>query len=320
MLTRFLPVGLLFLLVGCNNGQQADPWNGTTKLRVVTTFAPIQCFAMNIGGDDVEVRGLLTTQGPHHADPPTSQARMLAKANLFFGNGLHVDDSIVRKMTDSMGKGGPKVIMLGDELPKEILIEGECPCCKEEGETHEHDHDHKSYDGHVWLGIETAKKMVEMIGSVSAENTKQATYSSRAAAYITKLDKLHSDGKAMLKDKKNRVILPFHASLAYFAKSFDLKLIGPIQEVPGQEPSAKHMDEIIKQCLAEKVRVIAVEPQYNAETSAKSLVDALKAHGVTDLEIIVIDPLETCLEGEMSPDWYEKKMRANLETLAKALR
>ena len=62
------------------------------------------------------------------------------------------------------------------------------------------------------------------------------------------------------------------------------------------------------------------EPQYNAETSAKSIVDALKARGLTDIEVVVIDPLETCLEGEMSADWYEKKMRVNLETLAKALR
>jgi zinc transport system substrate-binding protein len=143
-------------------------------------------------------------------------------------------------------------------------------------------------------------------------------YGDNAKAFIEKLTNLHAEGKALLKDKKNRTILPFHGSLAYFAKSFDLKLVDPIQDVPGQEPTARQLEKIVDNCVKHNVRVIAVEPQYGAGSSARVIVDALKQKGL-DPVVIVIDPLETCPDGEMSRDWYERKMRANLEALAKAL-
>ncbi len=319
---------LLFLVAiafaGCN-GSQPDPWNGTTKLRVATTFAPIHCFALNVAGDNADVRSILSTQGPHDASIPTGQATMLAKSDVLFANGLKVDSRLVSKLTSSFSKGKPIIVKLGDGIPKNMLLEGVCGCCLEDDEDHKHEegHVHTDIDGHVWLGIPQAKNMIEGMGKVMEQQRKeldkQYVHPPRAAEYMAKLDKLQADGKAMLKDKKDRTILPFHGSLAYFAKSFDLKLIDPIQEVPGQEPTAKHLKEIIDKCVAENVRVIAVEPQFGADTSAKVLFDELKKRGL-DPVIVVIDPLETATEAEFGPDWYETKMRANLTALAGALK
>lgn len=307
--------------LGCTPAASNDPWAGTPEPRIVTTFAPLHCFALNVVGDQGTVKSLLTSQGPHHADPPTSQAAMLSKANILFANGLGVDDAMVRKMETAMGRGGPKVVKLGNELPKTMLLEGSGICCKDE----DHDHGapgHIHYDGHVWLGIEQAKAVIRGISDevTRARGSEMLVYRQSAGNYEAKLNALSRDGIAMLKDKKERTILPFHGSLAYFAKSFDLKIIGPIQDVPGQDPTAKRLEELVQQCLKEKCRVIAVEPQYNAEGAAKTLLEELKRKGIKDAEIVVIDPLETAIDVEFGPDWYEKKMRANLETLAKALR
>ena len=38
------------------------------------------------------------------------------------------------------------------------------------------------------------------------------------------------------------------------------------------------------------------------------------------VEIIELDTLETATPAELNAEWYEKKMRANLESLAKVLR
>lgn len=309
------------LLTGCRDNQ-SDPWNGTEKLKVVTTFAPLHCFAMNVA-PDAEVRSLLTSQGPHHADPPTGQARMLAKADYLFANGLQVDDGIVRKMSAAMGRGGPTVVKLGGELPKDMLLQGTGHCCDDHDHDHHHDPNHVHYDGHVWLGIDQAKRMVMALGETLDRTHRPhapPTHAQRAQLYADKLDALHAEGLEMLKGKTERTILPFHGSLAYFAKSFNLELIDPIQEVPGSEPTAKHLEEIVEKCLKHEVRLIAVEPQYGAETSAKAVLDALRQRGVADAAIIVIDPLETAVDREFGPDWYERKMRENLETLAKSLR
>lgn len=319
-LRSLLIVTMIAVATGCES-PPSDPWGGTKKLRVVTTFAPLQCFALNIVGEDAEVRSLLENQGPHHADPPTSQAKMLAGANIVFANGLHVDDGIVRRMTANFGKSGPKVYKLGNEIPKDLLIEGVCPCCKDE--EHEHEAGHKSFDGHVWLGIDQAKLMIESMArhlDQLASESKSDSHRRAATAYNARLDRLLAEGKAMLKNKTERVILPFHGSLAYFARNFDLDLIEPIQDVPGQEPTAKHLEKIVDACIKKKVRLIAVEPQYGARTSAKTILDMLKQRGISDAEIIVIDPLETATESEFNSGWYEAKMRQNLETLAQHLK
>ncbi|CAN5342222.1 N/A [soil metagenome] len=323
MFQRLLPCSFVIaLLVGCNansGGISENTWGDAKSPKVICTFAPIQCFAINVVGDHGTVKGILSTQGPHHADPPANQARLLSQADVFFSNGLKVDDSVVRKMTDAMGKTGVKATKLGGSIPPSLLLEGTCSCCKdEEGSDHG---DHKEIDGHVWLGIDQAKVMVEtMATTLDTREGKTANYSNAAKVYIDKLDKLQADGKAMLKDKKERTILPFHGSLRYFAKSFDLELIDPIQDVPGQEPTAKQLDAIVAKCLKNKVRVIAVEPQYGASNSAKTVLNELKRRGMTDAELVVIDPLETATDGEMNADWYVTKMRANLEALAKVLK
>lgn len=312
-MVRFSPI-LLLLVLGCSSAPPADPWAGTESPRVVATFAPLHCFAINVTGDSKNVRGLLSTQGPHHADPPSSQAGMLAKSDALFAVGLGIDSMLIDKMRGSLAPGKPKVYRLGESLPTTMLLEGDaCACCKAEG------HDHgpgPHYDGHVWLGIEQAKAMVtEMAARLDRDD-----YKANAAAYCVRLDALKAAGDAMLKGKTERSVLPFHGSMTYFAKTFDLKLMDPIQDVAGQEPGKKRLDEIVTKCLKEKVRIIAVEPQYGAETSAKALLAELKSRGLAGAEIIVLDPLETATESEFNAEWYETKMRKNLEALAKVLR
>jgi hypothetical protein len=66
--------------------------------------------------------------------------------------------------------------------------------------------------------------------------------------------------------------------------------------------------------------VIAVEPQYSTSTSGETLKKELVAKGLTDAKLVEIDPLETVRPDDLTPDWYEKKMRENLKALADALK
>ena len=80
------------------------------------------------------------------------------------------------------------------------------------------------------------------------------------------------------------------------------------------------MKKLIEKCVKDKVRVIAVEPQYASHQSPKQLKAELEAAGVQDVVIVELDPLETATAAELTPDWYERKMRTNLENLAKVLK
>ncbi|QEL18077.1 metal ABC transporter substrate-binding protein [Limnoglobus roseus] len=313
---------LTAVTVGCSPADQSPAWPAKPGLKVLASFAPIQCLVMNVAGDDANVQVLFGDEGPHHIKDNPGHVKLFAGADVVYTNGLGLETRNVKTIQKATSKQVP-VVALGDLLPENMRLMGGCDCCKDEdGKEGEHDHEHGDFDPHVWLGIDQAVKMVEAIrDDLQKRDPAHAdNYATRATAYIAKLNNVKADGQAMMKDKSEKQFISFHDSLSYFAKNFGLKAPEVIQLVPGQEPTQKQLTSLMDRCEKKKIRVIAIEPQYGSGTSAKAVADALKVKGLSDVQMIVVDPLETTAEGEFNAGWYEAKMRANLEALAKALK
>jgi ABC-type Zn uptake system ZnuABC Zn-binding protein ZnuA len=321
--TRVVFVALLLAvlpLVGCSD--RGSAWPNQPGPKVVTSFPPIYCFALNVAGSDAWVKTVMSNQGPHHFDPQLSDARMLHGADLFFVNGLGLDEKVAEKLKGMSSNPNLKVIELGEKIDPKLLAESSGDE-HDHGHAHGHEHEHEhATDPHVWLGLDLAAIEVNGIrdGLKAADPAHAADYDRRAAEYVARLKKLEADGKALLKDKKDRKFVTFHGSLTYFARSFDLQIAAVIEKVPGKEPSGKELEELVKACVANKVRVIAVEPQYSGQVSAQRILSELKNHGVDNPVLVEIDPMETAPESALNPGWYEATMRANLERLAGALK
>jgi zinc transport system substrate-binding protein len=318
---RCLTVSLsaLFSILGCSTAK--DPWADVPggPPRVLTTFPPLYCFAANVAGDKAAVLSLLDQTGPHGFEPRAEDALKLRKANLLLVNGLGLDDFIGRLVKQSANKS-LAVVDLGKKLEDdhhELLL----PMAEhkhENGGGHKHHH-HGEHDPHVWLGIPQAVEMVKIIKKALQEKApaNAAAYEKNAADYVKELEGLQEEGKKQLKAKKNRKLITHHESLAYFADSFGLEIVGSIQIRPGVEADASQRARLVKLCKEKGVRVIAVEPQYSKE-SAEALQKQLRRDGI-ELEIVEVDPLETA-RGELGPDFYVTKMRENISKLAKALK
>src|SRR6476619_3044616 len=62
------------------------------KLNVVTTVAPISSMARNIGGDRIDLHGIIPDgTNSHTFEPAPSDARVLSQADLVIVNGLHLE-------------------------------------------------------------------------------------------------------------------------------------------------------------------------------------------------------------------------------------
>lgn len=327
MSPRLAPVLLaLPLLTGCTGSSAPDAWPAGDKPRVLVTFAPLDSFARNVAGDDATVVSLLNSRGPHGFDPGVREAQTVARAQVLFANGLGLDDAIVSKLAKSRGDG-LKTVYLGDALNKDTLhaTGGDHDQDHDHdhaGHDHAHDHGHGAFDPHVWLGLPEAAGMVRALGKELAalDPAHAAGYESRAAAYAEKLKALHGEGKALLKEKKERSFVSFHESLRYFADSFNLKVAGVVQGSVGSDPSGPRMKRLVEFCVKEKVRLIAVEPQFPNNPAARAILDALQARGIADAAFVELDPIETAQPGELSAGLYEARVRKNLENLAKALK
>lgn len=315
LLILAVAAGLGVLPFGCGGG--GDGWPERPGPKVVVSFAPIYCWAANVAGDDGLVKNMMTTTGPHDFNPTDTDARLVRKADLFFINGLGLDDGTAAKV--KVGNPNLRVVSLGGLLPQKELLEG---VCHHEHHGHAHDHDH-GIDAHVWLSPDFAIRMTEAIRDEfkRADPDRAANYDRRAAEYAGQLRALKAEGLELLKGKTDRKLVSFHESLAYFARSFDLTVAGVVQTKPGQEPNLDELKQLVKMCREKKVRLIAVEPQYTANTSAKAVLAELHRDGaVPDAALVEIDTLETVTPQALTPTWYVDRMRANLAALAGAMK
>ncbi|HEV3145644.1 MAG TPA: metal ABC transporter substrate-binding protein [Gemmataceae bacterium] len=308
----------LLALVGCT--RQADPWEGKPGKHVLTSFTPLYCFAQNVAGPDATVECVMTNRGPHHFDSRPSDALLVKHADIFFINGLELDEQIAEKLKEGAGNKDLKIVEVAEAIPEKQLREsGEQHGAEEPG--HAHDHHHGKFDPHVWLGVPEA---IIMVGKIRDELKEldpphAAGYDSRAAAYIERLKQLQAEGESMLKDKKERKIVTFHDSMFYFARTYGLEIADFIEISPGAEASSKKIRQVVESCKKNGVRLITVEPQYPSNTSASAILNELRAQGI-DAQFVEIDPLETARPDDLKPTYYEDRMRANLKQLAEKMR
>jgi ABC-type Zn uptake system ZnuABC Zn-binding protein ZnuA len=285
---------------------------------VIVSFAPYYCFAANVAGEDAVVRSMMTTSGPHHFQPTDRDAHVLRRADLFFINGLGLDEDLAGNLKKGSGNINLKIVELAEKIPDEKLLAGACHHDHKDG-----DHEHVK-DPHIWLSPEFAILLVESIRDElkGFDKAHAANYDRRAKEYIAKLQKLKEDGVAMLKDKKDRNMVTFHESLSYFAKTFDLNIVSVVEKTPGTEPNDKQLKELIALCADKDhpVRLITVEPQYSTSNSGTELIKILEHKKVPDPVLVEFDTLETVVPDKLNADWYEHKMRENLNALAEKMK
>lgn len=316
MSTRRSWLSICLLAAGCTPAPTV--WDDRPGPKVLAFFPPLYSLAANVAGPDAQVQCLLTHTGPHDFEPTTRDARALRGADLFLTNGLGLDDVVADRLRRNSGNAKLRLVDLGATLPKDWLRAGGCKHCNHGDHGHAHDH---GYDPHVWLGVPEAITFVGTIRDAlaKADPTHADAYQRRADETTARLQKLLDDGKSLFAGRSEKPrLLTQHDSLHYFARGFGLEVVDAIA-LPGREPSAKELAELIGVCREKNVRVIAVEPQYPSHTAARVIRDELKRQNL-DVTLVEVDPLETADPADLTADFYERKMRGNLENLARALK
>ncbi|MBY0459476.1 MAG: zinc ABC transporter substrate-binding protein [Gemmataceae bacterium] len=315
-------LALALFLGGCGknaNTSDADVWPDRPGPKVVVSFAPLYCFAANVAGDDAVVKNVMTSKGPHDFDPTAQDVRLVTKADVFFVVGLNLDNRQAAKMKKGSGNDNLQLIELGAKLNKRDLCEGRCTHTGPDHTGHDH-----GIDPHVWLSPDHAAKFTAFIRDElkAADPAHANAYHARAAAYLEKLQAIKDYGVEKFKGKTDKRLVSFHDSLAYFEEAFQLDVRAVLTKTPGQEPDAKEMSELIKICTkpSAPTRVIVTEPQYSTSNSGAALQKELAAKGVAEPMLVEFDTLETVRPDDLTPDWYERKMRQNIDALAKVMK
>jgi ABC-type Zn uptake system ZnuABC Zn-binding protein ZnuA len=318
-------VGLAVLaagLAGC--GSAGDPWAGETATpRVVVTIAPLASFVQGVLGKHGAVRCLCTETGPHHYETDTRDARLFQKADAVFAVGLQLDDKFADALLLQARRKDLECVKLGKAIPAKLVYEMKPDDDEKEKDGHKHDHDHGSLDPHLWLGVPQAVAMVEVIRDKlkAIDEAHADDYQKNAADYIASLKKLQSYGEKELAGAKTRRVISFHDSLGYFAKAFNLDIVDVIEQAPGDEATAPHLRKLTALCKKGGVGAITIEPQY-PKRAAEIVTEGL-AREKLSVPLVTVDTMETANADELRKEgaqWYEARMRKNINALAGALK
>ena len=122
---------------------------------------------------------------------------------------------------------------------------------------------------HLWLDPQNARHYVAQMrdGMIAADPGGADTYRANAAALDARLDALSVRIAKQIATipAANRNMIVFHNAWLYYNRRYGLRTLGAIEEVPGSEPSAGHLAQLIDAARAAHVRAIFAEPEYNTK-------------------------------------------------------
>ncbi len=313
-------IASLVLVAGCN-GSAASPSPsesaGTTAdYTVIATTSVFADLAQLALGDNVTIETIIPAGVDVHTfEPSPADAQKLASADLIVMNGLGLDEWAL-SLLEAAGKGEEDVLELAegiDESNAWVYLEGE-EHDEEAGEEHSEgegeEHGHGGTDPHIWLDPKGAAIYVNRIAArVAAELPERAAEieSARDAglAEIAALDEELRVGFAAV-EASARKIVTFHDAFGYFARAYEIEIVGVAVEAPGQEPSAKEIAALIDAIKAAGVTSVFSEAQF----PSKVLDQVAAETGATVLENLYSDAL-----GDAPANSYLGAMRANASAI-----
>ncbi|HEY1172002.1 MAG TPA: metal ABC transporter substrate-binding protein [Verrucomicrobiae bacterium] len=280
------------------------------KLKVLTSFLPVYCFAANVAGEHAAVENFLPPgAGPHDYQFTPRDIRKLTDADVILISGLNMEGWLNKAIESSGSKKAGKVSELAAGLKKEQLIRDEHGISL--GGKDDHDHSHGP-NPHIWLDPQLAIHCVKNVEAAlsKADPKNAANYAVNAKAYIARLEKLDADIAAMLTPVKGSAFVTFHNAFPYMVKRYGLKLAGVVEEVPEVQPSPRYLSKLLEVMRKSKTKVLFAEPQFPKKIAERIAADS-------GVPLGTLDTLET---GDFKPGTYEEGMRRNAGTLQRYLK
>ena len=234
----------LALVAGCGD----DSANDARTLTAIATTTQVADLTRNVGGERVNVRGLVQPRSdPHGYEPRPSDARAVAEADVVFRSGGDLDEWL----DDLLGNAG-------EDVPTVTLLDS-VRTIEGEGET----------DPHWWQDPRNAVLAVEAIGDalVEVDPDGREEYERNARVYVDRLrglDRSIADCIRMVPVYQRKLITT-HDAFGYFARRYDIEIVGAL--IPSlstqAQPSAKDTIELVEQIEREGAKAIFPESALN---------------------------------------------------------
>lgn len=220
-------VALVIAASGIGTGRHTDD-----RPLVVATTAPLGALVHELVGDAATVAVVIPNGAdPHDYRPSAKGASLLHRADLIVANGRGLEAGLTGAMADARAAGVP-VFTVADHLGAidrpDDDDHAESPHPGENHDDPDHaGHDHADGDPHIWLDPLAMRAAMAALAP-RLESSLGPGVAARAAALDARLSALDRRVRARLSslDPAQRRIISGHESLGYFARRYDLSVVG----------------------------------------------------------------------------------------------
>jgi ABC-type Zn uptake system ZnuABC Zn-binding protein ZnuA len=245
-------VGVAVLGAGCATNQPAssvDRRQGRA-LRVVATTTQVADFAANVGGDRVQVTGLLRPNlDAHDYEPSPADLQAVARADVVLENGAGLESWLGDTITSS-GFHGPVVDTSQGVQLRQL---GGQP------------------DPHIWQNLRNAMVMAANIehALAAADPADAGDFRANLAAYTSQLQALDAEVQRQLDSLANKKLVTNHDAFGYYIDRYGLQFVGSV--IPSFDSSAelsgRDLHDLVAKIKATKVKAVFSETSLPAKTA-----------------------------------------------------
>lgn len=244
-----LPIALALGISSCESFSRTR--ESEAGVRVVVTSTILADLTDRIGGDAIELTGLLNPgDDPHVYEPVPQDTVALEQADLILYNGYNLEPGLIRLM-DGAG-AQDRALAVGEVVtPLALEYEGQ-----------------RQPDPHVWGDVENAIAMVNAIRdalielapdqeSLFTENAHQLT------EQLTALDTWVGEQIATIPPAQRQLVTT-HDAFQYYANAYGLEIAGTLIGISTEEqPSAQTISRLVGAIQATGVPTIFAETTIN---------------------------------------------------------
>jgi ABC-type metal ion transport system, periplasmic component/surface adhesin len=306
LLILFLTLSAV-LLAGCaeTSTDEGEGRGADSRVKVTTTIGMIADAAKEIGGESVQVTGLMGPGvDPHLYKASQGDIRKLEDADVILYSGLHLEG----KMTDILEK-------LGEEKTVKAVTDN-IPADRLRGSSD------GAYDPHVWFDVELWMSAAETIRDtlIEYDPAHKADYEERAAGYLEKLEELDLYAAERIGSipEESRVLVTAHDAFGYFGDAYGIEVIGLQGISTASEYGAKDVADLRNLLVERKIKAVFVESSV-PKKSIEAVIEGARQEGH---EVKIGGELFSDAMGKdgTTEGTYIGMVRHNVDTIVNALK
>jgi zinc/manganese transport system substrate-binding protein len=230
--------------------------SASAKVKVAASLPDLASIAAYVGGGEVEVFSIAkANSNPHFVEVLPSYMIKVSRVAVFLKSGLALD-----QWADAIIDGSRNTDLIVEDCSGgvEVLEKPTGKVDASQGDVH------PQGNPHYWLDPANGPVIASHVrAALSKADPKHAElYAANEKKFGEECTQRNRDWHTRLAGLKGAAVITYHSSWVYFAKAFDLRIVGYVEPYPGIPPTAKHLQELIGKIKSEKAKILIQEPYY----------------------------------------------------------